>query len=74
MTKTIQFKPQKRSASAEDWVHGGAKPADRGAPTAPVAGPIKRFTIDVPSVGMLLALPAIPLFFISVFSLYGPRS
>jgi hypothetical protein len=25
------------------------------------------------ALGMLLALPAIPLFFISVFSLYGPR-
>jgi hypothetical protein len=68
MTKTIQFKPQKRSASAEDWVHGGAKPADREAPTAPVAGPMKR------NVPLLLALPAIPLFFISVFWLYGPRS
>jgi hypothetical protein len=62
MTKTIQFKPQKRSASAEDWVHGGAEPADREAPKAPVARPMK--------VGMLLALPAIPFF----FWLYGPRS
>jgi hypothetical protein len=62
MTKTIQFKPQKRSASAEDWVHGGAKPADREAPTAPAAGPMKS--------GMLLA---IPLIFIPIFWLYGPR-
>jgi hypothetical protein len=68
MTKTIQFKPQKRSASAEDWVHGSAKPADREAPTSPVAGPMKS------NVPLLLALPAIPFFFISIFWLYGPRS
>jgi hypothetical protein len=54
MTKTVQFEPAPKPASAEDWVQGGARPTDRetrqATPAAPATPtePMKRFTIDVP--------------------------
>ena len=50
MTKTIQFKPGPKPATADDWIQGGARPTDRETrpKAASPAEPMKRFTIDVP--------------------------